>query len=144
MTNTIKLPIVLSDDAKVPAYAHEGDAGMDLFCDVDVIDLYGGCRVAIPTGVRAAIPEGYYGDVRSKSGLALRHGITVLTGTIDAQYRGEIMVVLINLSSEAKRFVRGDKVAQLVITPCARANVVPVHSLDDTDRGTGGFGSTGK
>lgn len=144
MINTIDLPIVLSEGANAPAYAHEGDAGMDLYCDSEPVRMSPGTRVAIATGVRLAIPEGYYGDIRSKSGLALNHGITCLTGTIDASYRGEIKVVLINLSGTMHTFCRGDKIAQLVITPYARANVVPVHSLDDTDRGTDGFGSTGK
>jgi dUTP pyrophosphatase len=144
MTNAIELPVVLSDNAKAPCYAHDGDAGMDLFCNEGLVDVYAGARVAISTGVHVAIPEGYYGDIRSKSGLALNCGLTCLTGTIDQGYTGEIKVILINLSGKTHTFLRGDKVAQLVITPCARANVVPVKALDETERGTCGFGSTGK
>lgn len=139
----ITLPIVLSEGATAPAYAHEGDAGMDLFCASEIVTVYPGARVKIPTGVRVAIPAGYYGDIRSKSGLAIKYGLTCLTGTVDASYRGEIHIILINLGSERVTFKRGDKVAQMVLTPYAHATVSQRSSLEETSRGANGFGSTG-
>jgi dUTP pyrophosphatase len=109
------------------------------------VQLAPGQRALIPTGLRLAIPQGFEGQVRPRSGLAARHGITVLNspGTIDSDYRGEICVILINLGSEPYTISHGDRIAQLVIAPTTRAELVEVESLDTTERGEGGFGSTG-
>ena len=103
-------------------------------------------RKAVPTGLKIALPEGYEAQVRPRSGLALKHGISMVNtpGTIDSDYRGEIRVILINLGQEVVRFERGERVAQLVVAPVTRAEWQLVDELDQTDRGTGGFGSTGK
>jgi dUTP pyrophosphatase len=140
---TLDMPIVLSEGATAPSYAHEGDAGMDLFCASEVVTIYPGARAKIPTGVFAAIPQGHYGDIRSKSGLAIKHGLTCLTGTVDATFRGEIHVILINLGDSRVTFHRGDKIAQMVLTPYAWGTIRQVQALDETDRGANGFGSTG-
>lgn len=102
-------------------------------------------RKLIPTGVRLAIPEGYEAQVRPRSGLAIKHGVALVNspGTIDSDYRGEIQVILINLGQSVVQFSRGERVAQLVLAPVVRARLVFVQSLDDSDRGEGGFGSTG-
>jgi dUTP pyrophosphatase len=109
------------------------------------ITLQPGERALIPTGLRVAIPKGYEGQIRPRSGLALTHGLTVLNapGTIDADYRGEIKVILINLGYEAATIEPGQRIAQLVIVPVARADLVPVAVLPETGRGEGGFGHTG-
>jgi len=132
-------------DAPLPAYAHSGDAGADLATAVDVT-LRPGERALVPTGVAIALPDGYAGFVHPRSGLAVRHGVTTLNGpgTIDAGYRGEIKVCLINTDPhQSVTLRRGDLIAQLVIQPVVRARFVPVASLPETVRGTGGFGSTG-
>ena len=128
----------------LPSYAHPGDAGADLVTTVDV-RIGPGERVLVPTGIAMALPEGYVGLVHPRSGLAARHGLTVLNspGTIDADYRGEIRVLLANLGSAAVTITRGMRVAQMVIAPVVRADIVEVASLDNTKRGSGGFGSTG-
>jgi len=102
-------------------------------------------RVIIPTGIALEIPEGYEGQVRPRSGLALKKGLTVLNapGTIDADYRGEVKVILVNLGEEEVVIERGERIAQLVITPVVRAELIPVEELSSTERGEGGFGSTG-
>ena len=122
-----------------------GAAGMDL-CSLHAIELAPGQRLAVATGLALAIPEGYEGQVRPRSGLALRHGITVANapGTIDCDYRGELKVLLINLGQESVRLAAGERIAQLVIAAVARAEVVLVSSLDATVRGASGFGSTGR
>ncbi len=103
-------------------------------------------RSAVPTGLALELPPGFEGQVRPRSGLALKSGLTVLNapGTIDADYRGEVQVLLVNLSSSAVTLRRGDRIAQLVVAPVTRAQLVEVSELTDTDRGTGGFGSTGR
>ncbi len=130
-----------------PVYASEHAAGADLrACIEDELVLAPGSRQMVPTGVRLAIPEGYEGQVRPRSGLAAKFGLTVLNapGTIDSDYRGEVAVVLINLGDEAARIRRGDRVAQIVITPVCRADFQAAGgSLSETGRGAGGFGSTG-
>lgn len=140
----MRIPIVLSADAALPAYQTPGAAGMDLCTAIDFA-LEPGERQPIPTGVRMAIPTGFEGQVRPRSGLARKHGIGMVNapGTIDADYRGEIQVLLINLGPSVVHFQKGDRIAQLVICPVVRAEVVLVESLDDTERGEGGFGSTG-
>jgi dUTP pyrophosphatase len=128
----------------LPCYAHPGDAGLDLLAARDV-RLEPGDRVAVPTGLAIAVPEGWVGLVHPRSGLARRHGVTVTNapGTIDAGYRGEVEVLLVNLGAEAVELVRGDRIAQLLLQPVGHATVVEVDDLDATARGAGGFGSTG-
>lgn len=128
----------------LPAYATAGAAGMDVVSAEDVT-LAPGARHAVATGLALAIPPGFEVQVRPRSGLALKHGITVpnTPGTIDSDYRGELKVILINLGSETFEIRRGDRVAQLVLAPVVQAGWVEVDELDDTARGAGGFGSTG-
>ena len=141
----VTIPVQLAEGATVPSYQTPGAAGMDLCCNEDVA-LAPMERKLVPTGVRLAIPEGYEGQVRPRSGLALRHGVSMVNspGTIDSDYRGEIKVLLINFGSESVRFGRGERVGQLVVCPVARAELKVVDELDGTQRGEGGFGSTGR
>lgn len=131
-------------DAVLPAYAHPSDAGMDLRSVADVVIPRGG-RALVPTGLVILLPPLYEAQVRPRSGLALKHGVTVLNspGTIDAGYRGEIGVILANFGEADFAVKRGDKIAQLVIAPVTQPQVVEADVLDATDRGAGGFGSTG-
>ena len=128
----------------LPAYATAGAAGMDVLAAEDVT-LAPGARHAVATGLSVAIPDGYEIQVRPRSGLAFKHGITVpnTPGTIDSDYRGELKVLLINHGSEDFAIARGDRVAQLVLAPVTQASWDEVDELDATDRGAGGFGSTG-
>jgi dUTP pyrophosphatase len=128
----------------LPAYATSGAAGMDVVSAEDVT-LPPGARHAVATGLAMAIPQGYEVQVRPRSGLALKHGITVpnTPGTIDSDYRGELKVILINLGQEPFAIARGDRVAQLVLAPVVQAAWDEVDELDATERGEGGFGSTG-
>jgi dUTP pyrophosphatase len=128
-----------------PAYAHDGDAGADLFTAVDVT-LAPGQRMTVPTGVALALPPGWAGFVHPRSGLAARHGLTVVNapGTVDAGYRGEIQVVLLNTDTTQPVVLRrGDRIAQLVVQPVARARFEEVDQLPESARGAGGFGSSG-
>lgn len=130
----------------IPRYMTEHAAGMDLYAAVTgELTLATGARTLVPTGLRLAIPPDYEGQVRPRSGLALRQGLTILNtpGTIDADYRGEVQVIVANLGSESVVIRRGDRIAQLVITPVTRATLQVVESLDETARGDGGFGHTG-
>ncbi len=130
----------------IPSYATENSSGLDLRAAIESpIILKPMDRVLIPTGFAFEIPPGYEGQVRPRSGLALKKGITVLNspGTIDADYRGEVKVILINLGSEEVVINRGDRIAQLVISPVTKVDMVEVEELDTTSRGEGGFGSTG-
>ncbi|MBO7721888.1 MAG: dUTP diphosphatase [Kiritimatiellae bacterium] len=131
--------------AALPAYAHDGDAGMDLR-SVEDIAVAPGARALVRTGLVMMLPPGYEGQVRPRSGLALRHGVTVLNspGTVDAGYRGEVGVILANFGDAEFSVRRGDRIAQLVIAPVLRAGIEEVEAVDDTDRGEGGFGSTGR
>lgn len=145
MTITIALKrLPHGDGLPVPAYATEHAAGMDVVSAEDVILPPGG-RHAVSTGFAMAIPAGYEVQVRPRSGLALKHGISLpnTPGTIDADYRGELKIIMINLGSEAFEIARGDRIAQLVAAPVQAAVFAEVDSLDDTARGSGGFGSTG-
>jgi len=128
----------------LPAYATAGAAGMDVVSAEDVT-LAPGARHAVATGLALAIPPGFEVQVRPRSGLALKHGISVpnAPGTIDSDYRGELKIILINHGSEPFAILRGDRVAQLVLAPVVQAGWVEVDELDDTARGAGGFGSTG-
>jgi len=134
----------LSADAKVPSYAKKGDSGMDLYAN-ETIELKPGMRALVKTGIKIALPEGFEAQVRPKSGIALKNGITVLNtpGTIDSGYRGEVCVILINLGSEVFKVEKGKKIAQLVVGSVAHAEVEVVEELDDTERSDRGFGSTG-
>jgi dUTP pyrophosphatase len=128
----------------LPAYATSGAAGMDIV-SAEQVTIAPGARHAVATGLAVAIPEGYEIQVRPRSGLALKHGITVpnTPGTIDSDYRGELKVILINLGDEPFAIMRGDRVAQLVLAPVVQAAWDEVAELDATERGEGGFGSTG-
>ncbi|BCB17285.1 dUTP diphosphatase [Bosea sp. ANAM02] len=133
-------------DLPLPAYETEGAAGLDLRAAIaKSVTLAPGERVLVPTGLAMQLPEGFEGQVRPRSGLALRHGVTVLNapGTVDSDYRGEVSVVLINHGSETFTVTRGDRIAQLVVAPVAHARLSEVGTLGETARGAGGYGSTG-
>ncbi len=137
-----------ADGLPSPAYASEGAAGIDLHAALapgQKLVLEPGARDLIPTGLSIALPPGYEGQVRPRSGLAAEHGVTVLNapGVVDSDYRGEIKVILINLGAQAFEIVRGLRIAQLVIAPALHVTLVEVDDLDATERGAGGFGSTG-
>ena len=134
-------------DLPLPAYQSEDAAGLDLLAAVEermILPPLG--RALVPTGLAMALPSGYEAQVRPRSGLAAKHGVTVLNspGTIDADYRGEIKVILINLSDTPFTIGRGERIAQMVIAPVSRARLVETEALDATIRGEGGFGSTGR
>ena len=128
-------------EAKVPVYGHPGDAGMDLFSVVDH-ELAPGAVFAVPTGIQVAIPAGFVGLIWDKSGISLK-GVHRLAGVVDAGYRGEVQVVMINLGREPFVVRKGMKIAQMLFQPVAGVRIVESDSLDDTSRGDGGFGSTG-
>jgi dUTP pyrophosphatase len=135
-------------DLPLPAYQTERAAGFDLVAAVPAdapVNLAPGERVMIPTGIAVALPPGHEGQIRPRSGIALRHGVTVLNspGTVDADYRGEIQVILINLGAETFEVTRGTRIAQMVIAPVVQAKIVESAGLDATGREAGGFGSTG-
>ena len=145
--HVVRLPH--AENLPLPAYQSEHAAGLDLLAAVSsagTVTVAPGDRVLVPTGLVVALPEGYEAQVRPRSGLAARHGITILNspGTIDADYRGEIQVLLVNLGKEPVTITRGMRIAQLVIAPVVRAHIVEAGSLDKTSRGSGGFGSTGR
>lgn len=132
----------------LPTYQTKGAAGMDLVAAVPLdqpITLAAGSRAMVPTGLACAVPPGHEMQIRPRSGLAAKHGITVLNtpGTIDSDYRGEIQVILINLGDQPFEIKRGERIAQAVIAPFVQVGLVEVDALDETDRGPGGFGSTG-
>ena len=135
---------LIHPDAVLPAYAHHGDAGMDVR-SVEDVDIAPGRRVLVHTGLVANLPFGYELQVRPRSGLALKKGITVLNtpGTVDCGYRGEIGVILANFGEETFTVRKGDKIAQMVLAPVTIASVFEADTIDETDRGQGGFGSTG-
>jgi dUTP pyrophosphatase len=142
VTETVE---VLLHGAQAPSYAHPGDAGADLV-STEEVTLAPGERRTVGTGVSIALPDGYVGLVVPRSGLAAKHGITVVNtpGTIDAGYRGEIRVILLNTdSAEPYSIAAGDRIAQLLVLPVTRARFIPVERLPGTERGDGGFGSTG-
>lgn len=134
-------------DLPLPTYESAAAAGMDLRAAVsEQVRLEPGARALVPTGLAIALPQGFEAQVRPRSGLALKQGVTCLNtpGTIDADYRGEVGVILINHGSEPFEIERGDRIAQLVIAPVTQGTWVEVESLDETSRGSGGFGSSGK
>ena len=133
-------------DLPLPAYETAQSAGMDLAAAIDApVTLAPGGRALVPTGLAIALPAGYEAQVRPRSGLAAKNGVTVLNtpGTVDADYRGEVKVILINLGDDAFEIERGMRIAQMVIAPVTQASLTEVDTLPETARGTGGFGSTG-
>ena len=146
MTEMTKVRIINSSHHPMPSYATEHSAGMDVRANLESpVTLAPMQRVLVPTGLRIALPHGYECQIRPRSGLALKHGITVANapGTIDADYRGEIGVILINLSSEPFVINDGERICQMVIAPYSRVEWEPAESLDATERGEVGFGHTG-
>ena len=142
----VEIRVVKKGRQPLPAYATKQSAGLDLRADIDEdVILQPLQRQLIPTGLHIALPEGYEAQVRPRSGLALKHGVTVLNtpGTIDADYRGEIGVVLVNLSQDPFTVHPGERVAQLVVARYEQADLVSVDVLDETERGEGGYGHTG-
>lgn len=142
----IKIKIINDSHHPLPTYATPQSAGMDLRANIDEpITLQPMERRLIPTGLRMALPEGFEAQIRPRSGLALKHGLTVLNtpGTIDADYRGELMVLLVNFSTEPFTVNDGERIAQMVIARHEQADFTLVTELDDTERGTGGYGHTG-
>ena len=137
------VPTLVGEGGSLPAYASAGAAGADLRASEAVVIAPGG-RAAVATAVRLQIPPGHVGLVWPRSGLAVRHGIDTLAGVIDSDYRGEVRVVLVNHGDAPFRIGRGDRIAQLLLQRVERAAFVAVPSIDDTDRGRGGFGSTGR
>ena len=135
----------LDPELPLPARAHPGDAGVDLYA-AEAVALAPGERATVPTGVAVAIPEGYAGLVAPRSGLAQRHGLGIVNapGVVDAGYRGEIRVLLVNHGSEPVSLARGERIAQLLVIPVSTVDVVEVYQLPPSERGAGGFGSTGR
>jgi dUTP pyrophosphatase len=143
----MKINIHAVSEEVIPRYGSVHSAGADLKAAIDgTLTLSPGEHRLIPTGIRLELPEGYEAQVRPRSGLALKHGVTVLNspGTIDSDYRGEIGVILINLGDKDFEITWGDRIAQLVISPVITADFVPILELNETARGSGGFGSTGR
>lgn len=138
------IPSIITEEELSPSYANPGDAGADLKSSTE-ITLPAGQTLIVPTGVSIAIPKGHVGFITPRSGLAAKHGITILNapGTIDSGYRGELKVIMHNTSDTDYTINKYDRIAQLVIVPFVHAHFTPVESLDDTQRGLGGFGSTG-
>ena len=142
----VKIKVVNTGHQPLPAYATTQSAGLDLRANIEApITLHPLERRLVPTGLHIALPDGYEAQVRPRSGLALKHGITVLNtpGTIDADYRGEIMVLLVNFSNEDFVVKDGERIAQMVIAQYAKATFESVEMLDETERGEGGYGHTG-
>lgn len=145
--NTCEIKFTAEEGAKAPSYQTSGAAGADISAFIkENIVLKKGMRAFVPTGIKVAIPEGFEIQVRPRSGLAAKSGVTVLNtpGTIDSDYRGEIKVILINLGEEDFTIKSGDRIAQLVVAPVTQGVFVKTDALDTTERGEGGFGSTGK
>lgn len=138
------IPTVLDSEELIPSYANPGDAGADLKSSISTV-IPAGQTLIVPTGVSVAIPKGHVGFITPRSGMAAKHGITVLNapGTIDSGYRGELKIILHNTSNEDHFINEYDRIGQLVIVPFIHAHFTPVESLDDSVRGEGGFGSTG-
>jgi len=147
LSDPITVQVLRDTDNPLPAYETVDSAGMDLRAHLEErVVLAPGERALIPTGLRLEIPSGYEGQVRPRSGLALKRGLTVLNapGTIDADYRGDVGIILVNLSQEEQRIEPGDRIAQLLFAPVTRGELVEVEFLGDSERGSGGFGSTGE
>lgn len=143
----VKVQVLISEGVTLPKYETSGSAGMDVRANISEPIVLGSLeRVLVPTGIKMAIPEGYEVQVRPRSGLALKHGISMANtpGTIDSDYRGEIGVILINLSKEEYTIQPQERIGQLVLNKVAQMDFEVVESLDETERGAGGFGHTGK
>lgn len=143
----VKVQVLISEGVTLPKYETSGSAGMDVRANISEPIVLGSLeRVLVPTGIKMAIPEGYEVQVRPRSGLALKHGISMANtpGTIDSDYRGEIGVILINLSKEEYAIEPQERIGQLVLNKVAQMDFEVVESLDETERGAGGFGHTGK
>lgn len=143
----VKIKQLRSKDLPLPSYQTKDAAGMDLLADIEsplLIEV--GQRVLVPTGLAISLPQGYEAQIRPRSGLAIKHGISLVNapGTIDADYRGEISIIIINHGQESFLIQRGDRIAQMVIAPVIQAQLCLVETLDETQRSAGGFGSTGK
>lgn len=147
--NICEIKIVTEKGVKIPSYQTKGSAGCDICAflnENESILLKKGERVLVPTGIKMEIPEGFEVQIRPRSGLAIKNGITCLNtpGTIDSDYRGEVKVILINLGNEDFEIKNGERIAQLVVAPVTQANFLSVDLLNETERGSGGFGHTGK
>ena len=143
----MKIKVIIKSGNSLPRYATIQSAGLDLQANIEEPITIGSLeRAMVPTGLFIALPEGYEAQIRPRSGLAAKHGITVLNspGTIDADYRGEIKVVLVNLSKEPFTINNGERIAQMVVAKCEQAEWEEVETLDSTERGEGGFGHTGR
>ena len=140
----LKIKIQKIRKAKTPNYAHEGDAGLDIYSAEEDYTLKLGERKGFLTGIKMEIPNGYVGLVWDKSGLAIKYGIKIMAGVIDSTYRGEIIIVLINLGNENYLVEKNTKIAQMLIQKIERVEIEEVENLKETERGNGGFGSTGK
>ena len=143
----IQVKVVREEGVQLPKYETEGSAGMDVRANIkEAITLKSLERVMIPTGLKVAIPEGYEIQVRPRSGLAIKHGVTMLNtpGTVDSDYRGELKVIVVNLSNEAYTIEPNERIGQFVLNKVEQIEFVEVEELDDTSRGEGGFGHTGK
>ncbi len=140
----VDVKIMVEEGVEIPTYAKDGDAGFDIRAN-EIVIIQAGHRYAVKTGIKMAIPEGYELQIRPRSGLALKQGLTVLNtpGTIDSGYRGEICIILHNTSDVYRTICKGDRIAQGVLKRAPQANFIKVNELDETDRGEGGFGSTG-
>lgn len=145
--HNIQVKIINRSENPLPTYATADAAGMDLRANLETsITMQPLERILVPTGLFMELPSGYEAQIRPRSGLAIKQGLTLLNtpGTIDADYRGEIKIIMINLSGEPQTIQHGDRIAQMVIAPFLQAKLVEVQELTDTERGTGGFGHTGK
>lgn len=132
----------LHDKAIIPKRTNPTDAGLDIYC-IEAVTLFSGQQAALPSGLAMAIPDGYVGLIWPRSGLAVKHGIDVLAGVVDSSYRGELKVSLINHGERPVEFRPGDRIAQILIQPVSIQQPIEVSTLDDTDRGVKGFGSSG-
>lgn len=144
-TPKVLIPIVLDQESQLPVYKTPGSAGMDLH-SIEQVTLEPLERKLVKTGLKIALPEGYEAQIRPRSGLALKRGIALVNspGTIDSDYRGEIGIILINLGQSVVSLEKGERIAQMVICPITQAKWQECNTLDETSRGSGGFGSTGK
>lgn len=143
----VRVPIVVEKGVQIPKYESQGAAGLDVRANIEESIVLGSLeRILIPTGIKMAIPEGYEVQVRPRSGLAIKHGITLLNtpGTIDSDYRGELKVIVVNLSKEAYTIEAQERIGQLVLNKVEQMEFEIVDSLEETERGAGGFGHTGK
>ena len=144
-SNQLQIPIKLIDEKCMPYRKYSNDAGFDLKARIDkYITLFPLDRVTIPTGICLAIPNGYYGDIRPRSGISRDYGKVTVSGTIDAGYRGEVAVTVINQSSDFFNIEPYERIAQIVILPIPQVNLIQVDKLDETERGENGFGHTGR